>query len=131
MVLQQLLRSSFCEQSRTGPSKTRLLNRQAMYAYFHETERRFFEGMCTLRDQARISSDLPPPCHSWIASCQSCIRLTRLLPLATANVYSLLPYLVLGNKLQSGEKAILRSHWGRLCKIVDIDFREFTFHALR
>jgi hypothetical protein len=33
-----------------------------MYACIRETRRGFFEGVCTLRDQARISSDpLPSP----------------------------------------------------------------------
>jgi hypothetical protein len=44
----------------------------------------------------------PPPCHSWIASCLYRLRLSRFLPLSAVYVYSLLQYLVLGNKLQSG-----------------------------
>jgi hypothetical protein len=42
------------------------------------------------------------------------------------NVYSLQPFLVLGNKLQGGELGILRSHRGRLY----VNFREFTFFKL-
>ena len=72
-----------------------------MYACIHETGRGFFEGVCALSDQACISSD--PPCHSWIASCLYCLCLSRFLPLTAVNVYSLLPYLVLGNKLQGVE----------------------------
>jgi hypothetical protein len=41
----------------------------------------------------------PPPHNSWIVSCQYCLRLSRFLPLIAANVYSLLQYLVLGDKL--------------------------------
>jgi hypothetical protein len=74
-----------------------------MYACAYETERGFFAGVCALCDQPRISSDPPPPCHSWIASCLYCLRLTRFLPLTAVNVYALLPYLVLGNKLQGVE----------------------------
>ncbi len=62
-----------------------------------------FEGVHALSDQACTFSDPPPPCHSWIASCQSYLYLTRFLPLTGVNVYSLLPYLVLGKKLQGGE----------------------------
>ena len=72
-----------------------------MYAYIHEIGRGFFEGVCALSDQGCISSD--SPCRSWIASCQPCLRLRRFLPLTAGNLYSLLPYLVLGNKLQGGE----------------------------
>src|SRR5215207_2004060 len=72
-----------------------------MYAYILEMWRGLFEGVCTLSDEARISSDRPPPCHSWIALGQYCLRLTRFVPLSAVNVYSLLPNLVLGNKLQS------------------------------
>ena len=74
-----------------------------MYACTYETESGFFSGVCALSDQACISSYPPPPCHSWIASCLYCLRLSRFLPLSAVNVYSLLPYLVLGNKLQAGE----------------------------
>ena len=74
-----------------------------MYACNPEIERRFYEGVHALKDQACISSDPPPLCHSWIASCQTCLRLTRLLPLTALNVFSLLQYLVPGNKLQDGE----------------------------
>src|SRR5215204_999740 len=74
-----------------------------MYACIPEIDGGFFEGVCTLSDQTCISTDLPPPCHSWIAWCQSCLRLSRFLPLSAANVYSLLPYLVPVKKLQGGE----------------------------
>jgi hypothetical protein len=77
--------------------------RQAMYAYIPEIGRGFFEGVHALNDQACISSDPPPPCHSWIASCQSCLRLSRFLRPTGVNVYSLLQYLVLGNNLQGGK----------------------------
>jgi hypothetical protein len=74
-----------------------------MYACILETGRGFFEGVCALNDQACIFSDPPSPCHWWIASWQFCLRITRFLPLTAANVCSVLPYLVLGNKLQGGE----------------------------
>ena len=74
-----------------------------MYACNCETEGGFFEGVHALNDQACISSDPPPPYHSWIASCLYCLRLSRILPLTAVNLYSLLPYLVLGNKLQGGD----------------------------
>src|SRR5829696_5590555 len=61
----------------------------------------FSKGVSTLSDQACISSD--PPRHSWIALWQYCLRLTRFLPLTAVNVYSLLPYLELGNKLKGGK----------------------------
>ena len=65
--------------------------------------RQIFRGVCALNDQACTSSDPPPPPHnSWIASYQSYLYPTRFLPLTAVNVYSLLQYLVLGNKLQSG-----------------------------
>jgi len=34
-----------------------------MYACVQETAGGFFEGVYALSDQARISSDPPPPCH--------------------------------------------------------------------
>jgi hypothetical protein len=74
-----------------------------MYACIPEIDGGFFEGVCALNNQTCISSDPPPPYHSWIASCRYRMRLTRFLPLTAANVYSLLQYLVLGNKLQGGE----------------------------
>ena len=74
-----------------------------MYACILEIGRGFFEVVCTLRDQACICTDPPPPCRSWIASCQSCPRLRRFLLLTAANVYALLQYFVLGNKLRGGE----------------------------
>src|SRR5215208_1395968 len=74
-----------------------------MYAYIRETGRGFFGAVCALNDQVCISTDPPSPCDSWIASCQYCLRLTRFLPLTGVNVYSLLHYVVLGNKLQVGE----------------------------
>src|SRR5215208_2977967 len=66
-----------------------------MYACIPEIGGGFLGSVCTLSDQGCISTDPPPSCHSWIASCQSCIRLTRFLPLTTANVYSLLHILCL------------------------------------
>jgi hypothetical protein len=74
-----------------------------MYAYIPENGGGYFEGVCALNDEDCISTDPPPPCQSWSASWQYCLRLTRLLPLTAVNVYSLLKYLVLGNKLQCGE----------------------------
>jgi hypothetical protein len=72
-----------------------------MYACIRETGRRFFARVCTLRDQACNSTD--PPRHSWIASCLYSLHLTSFVPLTAVNKHSLLPYLVLGNKLQGGE----------------------------
>jgi hypothetical protein len=72
-----------------------------MYACILRTVAGFFSEVCALRDQRCISSD--PPCHSWIASSLYCLRLTRFLRLTGVNVYSLLHYLVLGNKLQGGK----------------------------
>jgi hypothetical protein len=75
-----------------------------MYACIPEIGSGFFEGVYVLNDQSCFSSDPPPPPHnSWIALWQYCHCLTRFLPLSAANVYSLLLYFVLGNKLQSGE----------------------------
>jgi len=74
-----------------------------MYASIPEIGSGFFDGVHALNDQACISSDPSPHCQSWIASCQCCLRLSRFLPLTAVNRYSLLPYLVLGDKVQSGE----------------------------
>jgi hypothetical protein len=74
-----------------------------MYACILETGGGFFGGVCPLGNHARISSDPPPPCHSWIASCLYCRRLSRFLPLSAANVDALLHYLVFGNNLQGRE----------------------------
>ena len=74
-----------------------------MYACILQIGGGFCEGVCALGDQDRISADPPPPCRSWIASCRYRLRLTRFLPFTAANVYSLLHYLVDGNKLQGGE----------------------------
>jgi hypothetical protein len=60
---------------------TLLPGRQAMYACTHETESGFFARVCALSDQACISSDPPPLCNSWIASCLYCLRLRRFVPL--------------------------------------------------
>jgi hypothetical protein len=73
-----------------------------MYACIPDIDGGFFEGVCTFSDQACISSDPPPPCHSWIASCLYCLLLSGFLPLTAVNVYSLLQYLVLDNKPQGG-----------------------------
>ena len=81
-----------------------------MYACSCETGRGFFSGVCALRDQACISSDPPPPCHSWIASCKYCLYLTRFLPLNAANPYSLLQYLVLAISRKAG-------HWAFSARI--------------
>jgi hypothetical protein len=72
-----------------------------MYACIPEIGCGFFDGVCALNDQACISTD--PPCRSWIASSLYCLRLTRFLRLTGVNVYSLLQYLVLGNKFQGVE----------------------------
>jgi hypothetical protein len=72
-----------------------------MYAYTSETRRGFFAGVHALNDQACISTDLP--CHSRIASFLYTFYLARFLPNTAVNRHSLRPYLVLGNKLQSGE----------------------------
>jgi hypothetical protein len=74
-----------------------------MHAYIRESVGGFLGGVCTLGDHARISSDPTPPCRTGIASCLYCLILRRFLPLTAANVYSLLRYLVLGNKLQGGK----------------------------
>ena len=74
-----------------------------MYACILETRAGFFEGVCAISDQTCTSSDPPPPCQSWIAVCPYCLRLRSFLHLTAVNVYSLLQYLVLGKKLQSGE----------------------------
>jgi len=73
-----------------------------MYACVLEIERGFFEGMHALSDQDCISTDPPPPCHSWIASCRYCLRLSSFLPHTAVYVYSLLQYFVLCNKPQGG-----------------------------
>jgi hypothetical protein len=74
-----------------------------MYACTYETDSGFFEGVHALNDQVCISTDPPPPCHSWIASCQSCLHLTRFLLLAAANTYALLPYLCLAISSRMGK----------------------------
>jgi hypothetical protein len=74
-----------------------------MYAYIPEIGCAFFEGVRALNDQVCISTDPPPPYHSWIASYLYFFYLIRFLPLTAVNVYSLLLYLVLGDKLQGGE----------------------------
>src|SRR5215203_4005085 len=73
-----------------------------MYACILEIGGGFFEGVRALNDQACISSE-PPPHNSWIASCLSCLCLSRFLPLSAVNKHSPRPYLVLGNKLQGEE----------------------------
>jgi hypothetical protein len=102
-----------------------------MYACIHQTMRGFFGGVCALSDQTCISSDPPPPCHSWIASCLYCLRLSRFLPLSAGNLYSLPHILCLATSSRAGKQAILRSHRGRLCRILDKEFRELTFHDVR
>jgi hypothetical protein len=89
-----------------------------MYACNRETGRGYFEGVCAGGHRLHISSDPPPPCRSWIASCQYCLYLTRFLPLTAANLYSLLQYLVPGNKPQ-GENRLLAGRKGvGLCRIL-------------
>ena len=101
-----------------------------MYACILETGRGFFEGVCVLSDQTRISPDPPPPCRSCIASCQYYLRVIWFLPLTAVNAYSLLRYLVVGNKLQGGEISRPPLPWGRLCDIPYVDFGEFAFQSL-
>jgi hypothetical protein len=74
-----------------------------MYACIRETKRGFFEGVCAGGHRLHISTDPPPLCHSWIASCLYCLRLSRFLPLTTTNVYSPLQCVVLGHKPQGGQ----------------------------
>jgi hypothetical protein len=74
-----------------------------MYACISGFGGGFSVVVCALRDQVCTSCDPPPPCHSRIASCLYCLYPSRFLPLTAVNVYSLLPYLVLCNKLQSGK----------------------------
>ena len=50
-----------------------------------------------------ISATPLTTCLPWIASCRYCLRQTGFLPLTGVNVYSLLRYLVLANKLKGGE----------------------------
>src|SRR5215204_4687343 len=101
-----------------------------MYAYIPEIGCGFFEGVCVLRDQACISSDPPPPCHPWIASCQYCLCLTRFLPITAVNEHSLLPYLVLGNKLQGGEIGHPPLPSGQSMQHTVRELRRIPFHAL-
>ena len=62
----------------------------------------FREGVLSMIRAALLLTHTPP-CHLWVASCQYSLYLSRFLPVTTVNVYSLLQYLVLGNKLQSRE----------------------------
>ena len=101
-----------------------------MYACIPEIGCGFFEGVCALSDMACISSDPPLPCHSWIASGQYCLRLTRFLPLSAANVYSLLQYLVLGNKLQGGEMVHPLLPWGQAMQVRVCGVPRIPFHAV-
>jgi hypothetical protein len=102
-----------------------------MYACIPENGGGFFAGVHDLNDLACISIDPPPPPYnSCIASCLKCLRLTRFLPLATANVYSLLPYLVLGNKPQGGKWVIIRAYRDGLCRMLDMNLGEISPLAL-
>jgi hypothetical protein len=83
-----------------------------MYACVLEAGRGFFEGVCALRDLACISTDPPLPCHSRIASCLYCLRLSRFLPLTTVNLYSFLQYLVLAKSRKEWQLALLRPDRG-------------------
>jgi hypothetical protein len=84
-----------------------------MYACISEIGHRFFEGVCALSNQVCISTDPPPPCCSWIASCLYCLRLSRFLPLTGVNVYSLCSHILcLAINPRAGKQATLRSHRG-------------------
>ena len=73
-----------------------------MYACTLENGRGFFEGVHALSDQACISSDPPHPAiRGSLHACSVC--LSRILPLTAVNVYSLLQYLVLSDKLKGVE----------------------------
>jgi hypothetical protein len=74
-----------------------------MYACTYETEGSFSRWCVLSMIRAALLLTHIPPCHSWVASCQYSLYLSRFLPITTVNVYSLLQYLVLGNKLQGGE----------------------------
>jgi hypothetical protein len=80
-----------------------------MYACVHETGRGFSGGVCALGDHGRISSD-PRPTSSRFAN-DSILALCPVL-LAAANLYSLLPYLVLAIRRNAVQLAVLCPHWG-------------------
>jgi len=65
-----------------------------MYAYILETGRGFFEGVCALNERACISSDPPSPAIRGSLH-GSTVSVDQVTASTAANLYSLLPYLVL------------------------------------
>jgi hypothetical protein len=65
-----------------------------MYACIYETGGGFFEGVCALSDQACISSDPPSPAIRGSLH-GSTVSVNQVSASTAANLYSLLPYLVL------------------------------------
>src|SRR5215211_3426580 len=56
-----------------------------MYACIPEIGDGFCEGACALSNASYHLCDPPPPRHSLIASCQTCLGLSRFLPLTAVN----------------------------------------------
>jgi hypothetical protein len=99
-----------------------------MYACTYETEGSFSRGcaLSVIRPALLLTHPLP-----FVGRFMPVLTPSQqVLPLTTVNVYSLLPYLVLGNKLQGGGIGHPASHRGRLCSILYVDFREFPLWVL-
>jgi hypothetical protein len=101
-----------------------------MYACIPEIGGGFFEGWADKGNQPPTFRDPPPPCRTWIASCLYCLRLTGFLPFTAVYVYSLLQYLVLGNKLQGGEMVHPLLPWGQAMQVRVCGVPRIPFHAL-
>jgi|SRR5215204_259273 hypothetical protein len=80
-----------------------------MYACAHETSSGFFAGVC--REEDRLLTFRDPPhlgIREWLYASNTSGDSRR-----SESIYSLLLYIVSGDKLQSGERFILRAHRGR------------------
>src|SRR5215204_5147495 len=93
-----------------------------MYARIHETDSGFFAG--ALSDCPQFSCDPHHPAiRKWY-----CASTPWPVVLAAANLYSLLQYLVLARSCSVKNRPLSARRGTRLCMLVDMGFRESTFH---
>jgi len=94
-----------------------------MYACAHETSSGFFAGVC--REEDRLLTFRDPPhlgIREWLYASNTSGDSRR-----SESIYSLLLYIVSGDKLQSGEGSFSVHIGVGLCRIVDMNVGEFTF----
>ena len=98
-----------------------------MYACIFQIGTGFFEGVCRQEDLPPTFRDPPPPCRSrMVYAGGPCWG-----ALAATNLYSPLRYLVPSYRPRWRRDNPLSLLGPSLCRIVYMNFGEFTFHTFR